>query len=165
MPGPPELLGRVSKAVDDLDATIDEIRTAIFDLEDGMRERGLRRSVLNLANDLAPLLGSRPDVTFAGPVDSGVSPQAADHLLAVLREALTNAGKHAGATHFRVAVSVGDELRLEVADNGVGIARPAPESLGLGLANLRHRAEQLGGTLELQVPADGGTLVVWTVPA
>jgi signal transduction histidine kinase len=94
-----------------------------------------------------------------------VSQQAADHLLAVLREALTNAGKHAGATRFRVAVSVGDELRLEVADNGVGISLPAAESQGLGLANLRHRAEKLGGTLEFQIPTDGGTLVVWTVPS
>ena len=74
MPGPPELISRVSAAVDALDSTIDEIRTAIFELEDGMRERGLRRSVLDLANELAPLLGSRPDVTFTGPVDSWYVP-------------------------------------------------------------------------------------------
>jgi signal transduction histidine kinase len=165
MPGPPELISRVSAAVDALDSTIDEIRTAIFELEDGMRERGLRRSVLDLANELAPLLGSRPDVTFTGPVDSGVSQQAADHLLAVLREALTNAGKHAQATRFRIAVAVGDELRLEVADNGKGIALPAAESQGLGLVNLRHRAEKLGGTLEIRIPDDGGTLLVWRVPS
>jgi signal transduction histidine kinase len=165
MPGPPELISRVAAAVDALDSTIDEIRTAIFELEDGMRERGLRRSVLDLANELAPLLGSRPDVTFAGPVDSGVSQQAADHLLAVLREALTNAGKHARATRFRIAVTVGDELRLEVADNGKGMALPAAESQGLGLVNLRHRAEKLGGTLEIRIPDDGGTLLVWRVPS
>lgn len=165
MPGPPELLNRVAKAVDDLDATIDEIRTAIFELEDSMHTRGLRRSVLDLANELAPLLGARPEVTFSGAIDSGVSQQVADHLLAVLREALTNAGKHAQATRFRVAISVGDALRLEVADNGTGIALPAAESRGLGLTNLRHRAEKLGGTLEFPVPDDGGTLLVWSVPS
>ena len=132
MPGPPELLSRVTKAVDALDVTIDEIRTAIFELEDGMRERGLRRSVLELANELAPQLGSRPEVTFTGPVDSGVSQQAADHLLAVLREALTNAGKHAQASQFRVAVRVDDEIRLEVADNGKGMALPERRSTGPG---------------------------------
>jgi signal transduction histidine kinase len=163
-PGPPELLERVFKAVDELDATIDEIRTTIFELEDGMGERGLRRSVLDLANEMAPLLGARPEVTFIGPVDSGMSQQAADHLVAVLREALTNAGKHARATKFRIAVSVGEELRLEVTDNGRGIALPAAESHGLGLTNLRHRAERLGGTLELQVPGGGGTRLVWSVP-
>ena len=165
MPGPPELLSLVSNAVDALDVTIDEIRTAIFELEDGMRERGLRRSVLEMANELAPQLGSRPEVTLTGPVDSGVSQQVADHLLAVLREALTNAGKHAQADQFRIAVRVGDEIRLEVADNGRGIPVPDPEAHGLGLANLRHRAEKLGGTLELQAPAGGGTLLVWRVPS
>jgi signal transduction histidine kinase len=165
MAGPPELVDRVAKAVGDLDATIDDIRTAIFELEDGMSDRGLRRSVLDLANELAPHLGARPGVTFVGPVDSGVSQQAADHLVAVLREALTNASKHAHATQFRIVVSVGEELRLEVIDNGRGIELPAAESNGLGLANLRHRAEKLSGTLELQVPEGGGTRLVWTVPS
>ena len=165
MPGPPELLSLVSKAVDALDVTIDEIRTAIFELEDGMRDRGLRRSVLELASELAPQLGARPEVTLSGPVDSGVSQQVADHLLAVLREALTNAGKHAQADQFRIAVRVGDEIRLEVADNGRGIPVPDPEAHGLGLVNLRHRAEKLGGTLELQAPDGGGTLLVWRVPS
>jgi signal transduction histidine kinase len=164
MPGPPELLERVSRAVDELDGIIDEIRTAIFELEDGMSERGLRRSVLDLANELTPLLGARPDVTFIGTVDSGVSQQAADHLVAVVREALTNASKHAQATQFRISVSVGNELRLEIIDNGRGVELPAAESNGRGLANMRHRAEKLGGTLELQVPEGGGTKLVWSVP-
>jgi signal transduction histidine kinase len=164
LPGPPEILDRVTKAVDDLDATIDEIRTAIFELEDGMGDRGLRRSILDLAGEMAVTLGSRPEVNFIGAVDSGVSQQAADHLLAVLREALTNAGKHARATRFRITVAVGDELRLEVIDNGRGMELPAAHTKGLGLANLRHRAQKLGGTLELQVPEGGGTRLVWQVP-
>jgi signal transduction histidine kinase len=165
LPGPPEIKARVDKAVDDLDATIDEIRTAIFELEDGMGDRGLRRSVLDLADELAPLLGSRPDVTFVGPVDSGVSQQTADHLLAVLREALTNAGKHARATRFRITLTVGDELRLDVTDNGRGLTTATAGTNGLGLTNLRHRAEKLGGTLELQTPDEGGTRLVWRVPS
>jgi signal transduction histidine kinase len=165
LPGPPEILDRVTKAVEDLDATIDEIRTAIFELEDGMGDRGLRRSILDLANEMAASLGSRPEVNFIGAVDSGVSRQAADHLLAVLREALTNAGKHAQATRFRITVAVGDELRLDVIDNGRGIELPAAHDKGLGLTNLRHRAEKLGGTFEIQVPEGGGTKLVWRVPS
>jgi signal transduction histidine kinase len=164
LPGPPEILDRVTKAVDDLDATIDEIRTAIFELEDGMGDRGLRRSVLDLADELTALLGSRPEVSFVGTVDSGVAQTTADHLLAVLREALTNAGKHAHATRFRITVTVGEDTRLEVLDNGRGIELAAGPAEGLGLANLRHRAEKLGGTLELQRPDEGGTRLVWTVP-
>jgi signal transduction histidine kinase len=164
LPGPPEILDQVTKAVDDLDATIDEIRTAIFELEDGMGDHGLRRSVLDLAEELAPLLGSRPEVSFVGAVDSGVAQTTADHLLAVLREALTNAGKHAHATRFRITVTVGDDIRLDVLDNGRGIELAAAPSEGLGLTNLRHRAEKLGGTLELQRPDEGGTRLVWRVP-
>jgi signal transduction histidine kinase len=163
--GPPALLDRVTKAVEDLDATIDEIRTAIFELEDGLGARGLRRSMLDLADEISPLLGSRPEVSFVGPIDSGVSQQVADHLLAVLREALTNAGKHAHATQVRVRLAVDDStIRLEVADNGRGLRLPI-KSPGLGLVNLQKRAEKLGGTFELQMPDGGGTRIIWDVPS
>jgi signal transduction histidine kinase len=164
-PGPPEMLTRVTKAVADLDSTIDEIRTAIFELEVGMGDRGLRRSVLDLVDELSSLLGTRPEVTFMGLIDSGVSQQAADHLLAVLREALTNVGKHAYATHCHVTLVVNDSVRLEVVDDGTGIRHASGESGGHGLTNLRNRAEKLGGTLVLQAPSDGGTKLIWTVPA
>jgi signal transduction histidine kinase len=158
------ILERVNKAVDDLDATITEIRTAIFELDSGIR-RGLRHGVIELAGELAPILGSRPEVTFFGPVDSGVPQDVADHLLAVLREALMNAGKHAQASNFSVIVSVADEVTIEVVDDGVGISSPVVGGAGLGLANLRSRAEGLGGTLEIGNPQGGGTRVIWRVPA
>jgi signal transduction histidine kinase len=157
------VLERVNKAVDDLDATITEIRTAIFELDSDTR-RGLRHGVLELAGELAPILGSRPEVTFFGPVDSGVPQEVADHLLAVLREALTNAGKHAQASHFSVILTVADEVTLEVVDNGVGIPAGSGRNTGLGLVNLRSRAETLAGTLEIQGAEGGGTRVVWRVP-
>jgi signal transduction histidine kinase len=162
--GPPEILNRVNGAIDDLDATIDHIRTAIFDLESSVGDRGLRRSVLDLAAELTPMLGTRPEVSFHGPVESGVSQRVADHALAVLREALTNVSKHARATRVRISVTVGNELCLEVADNGVGGSLPLKDGPGRGLGNLRSRAERLGGTFEAQNPAGGGTKVVWIVP-
>jgi signal transduction histidine kinase len=158
------VLERVNKAVDDLDATITEIRTAIFELDDGGSPRGLRHGVLELAGELASMLGSRPEVIFFGPIDAGVPQGVADHLLAVLREALTNAGKHAGATHFSVVVSVTDDITLEVIDDGSGIDLPLAASNGMGLANLRSRAEKLGGTFEVQAVEGGGTRVLWRVP-
>jgi signal transduction histidine kinase len=158
------VLERVNKAVDDLDATITEIRTAIFELDDGGSPRGLRHGVLELAGELASMLGSRPEVIFFGPIDAGVPQGVADHLLAVLREALTNAGKHAGATHFSVVVSVTDDITLEVIDDGSGIDLPLAASNGMGLANLRSRAEKLGGTFEVQAVEGGGTRVLCRVP-
>jgi signal transduction histidine kinase len=154
---------RIDKAIDDVDATIEEIRTTIFELGDHSVGGGIRQGVLALANELTPSLGSRPEVSFSGPVDNAVPQQVADHLLAVVRESLTNAGKHAQATRFILKLSVGDDLVLEVMDDGVGID-PSNQGRGLGLRNLRNRAEKLGGTMEMQPGETGGTKIIWRVP-
>jgi len=159
----PLVVERVDRAIDDVDATINEIRTTIFELGDSSIGGGLRQGVLALANELAPPLGARPEVSFAGEVDNRVSQQVADHLLAVVREALTNAGKHAQANRFIVKLSVTDDVLLEVVDDGVGID-PKTQGQGLGLTNLRNRAHKLGGTFEIHSPAAGGTCVTWRVP-
>jgi len=160
----PQVMERINKSVDDLDATISEIRTSIYELGEDSVPAGLRHSVLDLVSELSPMLGARPEVTFSGPIDNAVSQRIADNLLAVLREALTNAGKHAKATHYRVSLTVTDDVTLEVSDNGVGVSRPQGSEQGLGLANLRSRAEKLHGTFEV-TPVDlGGTRVTWRVP-
>jgi signal transduction histidine kinase len=156
---------RVDRAIDDVDATITEIRTTIFELGDNVLPGGLRQSILTLTHELAPSLGARPEVSFSGPVDNTVPQHVADHLLAVVRESLTNAGKHAEASRFIVALSVGDELVLEVVDDGIGMDPSKPEEdHGLGLTNLRRRAEKLQGTLDLQPADGGGTKLTWRVP-
>jgi signal transduction histidine kinase len=163
----PELglvVDRVGKAVEDLDSTITEIRTTIFELGDSAIHGGVRHGVVGVVNELAPSLGSRPEVVFDGPIDTAIPEHIADHLLAVLREALTNAGKHAQATKFVVTLSVGSEVTLEVADNGKGIALLLEGGAGLGLSNLRVRAEKLRGTFEVQSAQGGGTRVIWCVP-
>jgi signal transduction histidine kinase len=162
--GPPEILDRINRAVDDLDATMDHIRTAIFDLEDTGGDRGFRRSVLDLAAELTQMLGTRPEVSFHGPVESGVPQRTADHALAVLREALTNVSKHARATRIQVSVTLTDDLRIDVTDNGVGVGTAPDATSGRGMKNLRDRASRLGGAFETQVPDGGGTRVVWSVP-
>jgi len=73
----------------------------------------------------------------------------------LVSEALTNAIKHAAATSLRVrVVTVGDELRVTVADDGAGGACP---SRGTGLQGLRARVEALSGTFELRSPRGAGT--------
>ena len=68
--------------------------------------------------------GLAPEVTFYGAIDNAISQRIADNLLAVLREALTNAGKHAKATSYVVTISVAEDVSLEVRDNGIGIELP-----------------------------------------
>jgi two-component system, NarL family, sensor histidine kinase DevS len=163
MPDPTQAGSRIDRAVDELDATIAEIRSAIFELGDTSLPGGLRQSIVQLSDELAPSLGARPELSFHGPVDNTVPKQTADHLLAVVREALTNAGKYANATVYRVILRVQDDIVLEVADNGDGFD-PASTSSGLGLANLRTRAEKLDGSLEIVSDGREGTRLIWTVP-
>jgi signal transduction histidine kinase len=85
-----------------------------------------------------------------------------EEVLAVLREALTNVGRHARASQVVITIAAADELRLVVADDGVGIGDG--NAAGLGLKNLRQRAERLGGNVELGRSREGGTRLTWHVP-
>lgn len=163
----PDLTARIEGAVAELDEVIRQLRSAIFDLETAPEDTGVRRSILDLAQELGPVVGSTVRVSFEGPVDAAVLPRVAEHLVACLREALTNVGKHARATIVSVLISVADdELCLTVTDNGVGLSGSGEsgEGGGHGLRNLRNRAEKFDGTLEVTVPEGGGTRLVWRVP-
>jgi signal transduction histidine kinase len=116
-----------------------------------------------LIEQLTPALGARPQVTVAGPVDD-VPLDVAANLLAVVRESLTNASKHAHATGYGVVLRVADDLSLEVTDNGIGMPPADSRGSGMGLGNLLHRAERLGGTFEIEAIEGGGTRVSWRVP-
>jgi signal transduction histidine kinase len=154
---------RVSKAIDDLDETITQIRSAIFELGDSALPGGLRLALVHLANDMAGNLGSRPEVRFEGAVDNTVPQHVGDQVLAVVREGLTNAGKYAGATAYVVKLVVTDRLVVEVEDNGTGLELPLTQP-GLGLVNMRERAQKLGGTFDVHPRDGGGTRLVWAVP-
>jgi signal transduction histidine kinase len=153
---------RILTAIDDLDTTIREIRSAIFALESPTgASSGFRAEVLRLAARAAEGLGFEPSVRFEGPVDNTVPPELAPHVFAVLREALSNVARHARATRVEVHVAVGKGLSVVVNDNGVGFDDPPRSS---GLANLRQRAEALGGEMEISGRREGGTRLAWHVP-
>ncbi len=97
-----------------------------------------------------------------GLIDTHVSKDAADHLTAVLSEALTNVARHARAGRAQVAVETdGREVRLTVADDGVGLPSGGRRS---GLRNMAERAGQLGGSFDVTETPGGGTTLVWRVP-
>jgi len=111
------------------------------------------------------VVGFDVPVEFNGPVDTAVSDPVADQLLPTLREALTNIGRHAGATRARVRLSIiGHQCRMEITDNGGGLGSGPASGGGLGLPNMRKRAEDLDGTFEVLQPEAGGTTIVWQVP-
>jgi signal transduction histidine kinase len=158
----PEVASRIGDAINKLDETIRHLRTAIFNLEMTINQDGFRRMVFDLLHELTPVIGAVPHVTFTGLVDSAVSGSIADHALATLREALTNVGRHAAATHVAVTVAAAEDLRLGVVDDGRGMGDAGAD--GRGLKNMRTRAERLGGSLELGTSREGGTRLIWSIP-
>jgi signal transduction histidine kinase len=153
---------RIATAVDDLDATIQEIRTTIFQLEmPRSAASGLRAEILQLVDEVSETLEFEPNVHFDGPVDSIVSDEVKGELLAVGREALTNVARHSHASHADVDLRVGDEVVLVVSDDGVGLKGSGRRS---GLANALARAERLGGSMLVTSPSRGGTRLEWRVP-
>ena len=158
----PEVAERIIQSVDDLDLTVKHIRTAIFGLEASRRSAGgLRQRVLALASEAAGALGFEPHILFDGPLDT-IDEGRTTELLAVLREALTNAARHARASKVEVEVMADVDLLLRVADNGRGLGERRPA--GRGLANMEARAERLGGSVLLRPGPDAGTVVEWRVP-
>jgi two-component system, NarL family, sensor histidine kinase DevS len=148
--------------VDQLDEAIKDIRTSIFSLQAPRQgPRSPHARLLAVADQAAASLGFPPHVRTHGPVDTAVPPPVAEDLLAVLREALSNTARHAGAGGVEVRITADTALTLHVRDDGHGIGTPARAS---GLANMRHRAEAHGGAFEAADAPGGGALVHWSVP-
>ena len=153
---------RLAQVVGDIDATIRQIRTSIFELRGALGpETGtLRTQLVDVAGELTETLGFSPRLRFTGPLDAVVPEPIVEDLLAVVREALTNVARHAQAGQVDVEVAATSaQLSVDVIDNGIGIGEAARRS---GLANLRERAQRHGG--ELTTPDHEGTHVRWTIP-
>ncbi|WP_185107631.1 GAF domain-containing protein [Nonomuraea rubra] len=160
----PEASKRLQHAIDELDETIRQIRSSIFALQ-GTREDivpGLRAQIVDLVEGAGGHLGFMPGLRMEGQIDTLVPEQVAEHLLAVLREALSNVVRHSHATRAEVSIAVADRrLNLTVSDNGVGLGEGGRRS---GLRNIEERAGRLGGTAELESQEGGGTRLNWHVP-
>jgi signal transduction histidine kinase len=164
---PDEAVARVSRAVDELDETIKEIRQTIFALHEPMAgpDSSARGRILSETAQSATLLGFEPSVRFVGALDTMLDQTSTEQVVATLREALTNAAKHARATRVDVIVQVdGPEVIVMVTDDGVGIEESGSGRRS-GIANLSVRAQELGGSCTVQrVTEEGGTRLVWRIP-
>jgi signal transduction histidine kinase len=154
---------RLSYVVAELDDTIRQIRTSIFDLRGAsILGPGLRSALVTVTAQIEPALGFSPTVQFHGPIDTVTSAPLVAEAEAVVREALTNVAKHAAATAASLLVIVNqDRLIIEVTDNGIG---PGESTRRSGLDNLERRAADLTGSLTLGPASDRGTQLRWTIP-
>jgi len=149
----------LDRAVRDLDGAMRDLRATVFELRRG-RHGSLLAEIEGLLEEYAEPLGFRPALHHSGPVDTAPSRVIGDQVLATVREALSNILKHARATCATVEVHASMAwLLVRVTDDGVGIGGHEAGVLGSGLANLRTRAERLGGVFRI---GSGG--LDWLVP-
>ena len=152
---------RLTRTVNELDETIQQIRSTIFALREDS-SRSLRGTALAIVDQLAPVLPVRPDIQLVGPLDTVIDDFIIGDVEAVLRESLTNVAKHARAAKIRVRVQGdGQRLALTVIDDGIGLGQSTRRS---GLANLQRRAELYGGDFTVGDPPEGGLRLQWSIP-
>jgi signal transduction histidine kinase len=154
---------RVRRAVDELDGTIRDIRSAIYTLhardEPGQPE--MRTRVLAVVQEMTDALGFAPWLRIDGQLDARAPAGMAEDILAVVREGLSNAARHAGASQDDIVITADQDLAVVIQDDGAGIPAGRPWS---GLANLTERAAELGGGLLVGAAEGGGTRLEWRVP-
>ncbi|CAM3635638.1 GAF domain-containing sensor histidine kinase [Smaragdicoccus niigatensis] len=157
----PELQQRLSEMVDDVQSIITDVRTAIFDLHGRIAGTSrLRAALQEIIAELTDNSGLRTSVRMSGPLNV-VTGRLAEHAEAVVREAVSNALRHAHAKSLTITVSVADDLVIDVTDDGVGIPETVASS---GLHNLKSRAEEAGGTFTVTKKPSGGTQLLWSAP-
>jgi signal transduction histidine kinase len=150
------------QVADAADRALDEARRAITVLS-AARPQSLASAIAQTAEDLgarlnvAVRLDLKDDIEIAGDVT--------EHLLRILREAMTNAAKHGSSRQVTVRLERTDRVRLIVEDDGCGFdLQSASPTNGFGLLSMRERAESIGGLLNLESAPDRGTRVEVAVP-
>ena len=158
----PEVSERLENAVAELDQTIRDIRATIFELRHRAGVGSFRADLRQLVESYTPTLGYAATLQLTGPIDSVTGDEAQTQVLMVVREALSNVARHAHATATTVSVeATTDRLTVSVSDDGVGIRGSAVES---GLSNVRARAREHGGAVELLRLEPHGTRLSWSIP-
>jgi signal transduction histidine kinase len=181
---PAELTGIVEEALDNVDATVRQIRSIVHALRDPdaaaplaerlRRETSLARTGLGFAPSLIITVDGRvldsaeSQEGDAGALDDRVGDDLADDVVAVVREGLANAARHAQASSVAVRVDLRGEpptgeITVEVEDDGAGL--PPERERRSGTENLAARARRHGGSFSLRAGDDErGTLLTWCAP-
>lgn len=162
----------LADALSGLDEAVAQIRSIVHALQrDAIPSRPLERLQRELAlarqgGASAPSLELLPsDVAVEAWADAADT-DLVDDVIAVVREGLSNAARHAHAEHVTVRLEVvgspGPTFQVTVLDDGIGI--PTDRTRSSGLANLARRAERWGGSATVGPRDSGGTELHWSVP-
>ncbi len=159
----PEITARLENAVEDIDRAIRDLRNYIFGLRPGiLADRQLDDAIRELCGQFEERTGVVTVPVVNGQVAAEMASQASD-VIQLIREALSNVGRHADATTCRVSLTrdADGRVTLEIDDDGRGFDTGAPRT-GMGLANLEARVSSMGGAFDARsVEGDGTTVTAW----
>ncbi|MFC3770168.1 sensor histidine kinase [Paenibacillus sp. GCM10012303] len=173
---PPKAILFMNRFREEIGKTVEEIRGIVYDLRPpALDEMGLVGALRQRAEQLLDVRA----IAGADQLQIEIEPTAPLPPLPaaievgtyrIVTEALVNVVKHSGADYCRVLIDFRpetNELKLEIADNGVGLTKQPPKSAhngGLGLTSIRERTGELGGVCRFDSPPEGGTVISAALP-
>jgi signal transduction histidine kinase len=160
---PPDLAERLGEASRDISAAIEDLRDLIADLRPKvLDDYGLEPAVERLAHTVGRRTGLSVQFAPSGALGE-VPDELATATYRIVQEALVNVARHAGARTVEISASAASgTLLVTVADDGVGVDAGAGN--GFGLAGMQERASLVGGRVDVEPRAGGGTLVRFEAP-
>jgi len=154
-----QALEKIHSTLDNLDSTVQQIRTTIFALQDKHPIADIRTLIMSEVSSLSATAGFQISYSFIGPVDTVVGEELAAQVVPVIRELITNAIRHADATSIDLVVLANQTYcEIRVVDNGKGYI---PGERKSGLLNLERRAVARGGEFEILKDGAAGTRTMW----
>ncbi len=159
---PEEVLATLKEIEDAIRGDLKQIREILFELYEGTPHD--EPPIASFVGELVERWHLAARVSIEGQVDEigNVTLETAN---AIVAEALANAAKHSGSPEVSVRIRAhGGELRIEVEDRGTGIPAGEDEDPHFGLRLMRGRAEQIGGTIQIDSKPGSGTRVVAVLP-
>jgi signal transduction histidine kinase len=140
-----------------------DLARGIFPVQ--MDEEGFPSALEELVTTTNRLRQSSVELEVRGEMKIA-DPQVGMHLYRIAQEALSNAAKHACASHVTITLSRDERLlTMTIADDGNGLANANAPSRGIGLQTMSYRARSMGGKLEVEANPSGGTLIRCSIPA
>lgn len=165
--GPTLESGKLKPAIDDLNATIDDVRSYIMNLKhmDMHQKVTIRGCLQDLVKRLRipNVMHVEIDAPNSVPL---FTPEVFESVCQIVNEGLSNALRHSGAQHLKItALQTQSALIITIKDDGEGFEMEEISARdGLGLRNMRHRAAQHNGQLLLESSRGNGTRLTITVP-
>lgn len=158
----PELEQAHARTIEQINRLIHDIRQMIHGLDEGVvQEFDLRTELQTLKSAYDQIGRMQITLDLHSAAIEVLTKEEEREILSIVREALSNCVRHAGAAHAAISIRKrGDRIRVQISDDGRGFATGDGRTQGYGLANMTARAKRIGGTLRIQSEEGRGTDII-----